>query len=878
MPVPVGHRLGSYEIVSALGAGGMGEVYRAHDARLRRDVALKILPTDLAGDGDRLARFQREAQILAALNHPHIAAIYGVEESDGVRALVLELVEGPTLAERLHGGVLRMREAVALARQIVEALDAAHEKGIVHRDLKPANIKVTKSGTLKVLDFGIAKMRAAEAYDAAASTLTIAETETGMVLGTAAYMSPEQARGLAVDKRTDIWAFGCVLYEMLTGRPAFGGVTVSDTIAAILEREPNWESLPQSTPVPIRTLLRHCLQKDRADRLRDIGDARPNLDEGSAPGPDRHHATARFLERPMRALGLAVLAATLGMAIIYVTAQPPSLDTRAVRYTPFATDPHFEGYPAWSPDGRSIAYLADLNGERHILVRSLDAAVPTRVTTTAQDPSHIFWSHDATRIYYSRGSSIWSVSVAGGEPQKVLEDARIAAMSPDGRTLAFLRGPGGNTSLWFTPTGNLAPVQYGTAPFPATFTFSLGLAFSPNGRDLAVLVEPRERTAFETELWVVPTGPGEPRRVLDRAPYGFEYARVSWTADNRYVVLNGAIAGRGNMDLYVVDAARGSMHALTSGVTEAVSPSVSPDGNRIAFASGTHSADLMHINLDGSEIRTLVASARDERDPSWSPNGAQVAYVTNARGTPEIWLRSIREGWSAPVVRADSIGFADFQTLGRPVFSPDGQRLAYDVNAGTHGIWVSSISGGPAVRLDNQSSDQHSPSWSPDGEWVAYQRLHDKQWELVKLPVSGGVPIALADANAGGGPHIAWSPSGEWIAQTIGQTLRLVSADGARKKNLGRGSPAFAFSRDGSLLYALRKSATGDWELVTLVVATGVERRSVKLDLSPIATLSGFSVHPNGTSFATSVAMPRYDIWLIEGFKTPAGWFRPPSW
>jgi Tol biopolymer transport system component len=705
------------------------------------------------------------------------------------------------------------------------------------------------------------------------------ETESGMVLGTAAYMSPEQTRGLAVDKRTDIWAFGCVLYEMLTGRPAFGGVTVSDTIAAILEREPNWELLPQPTPVPIRSLLRHCLQKDRTERLRDIGDARPNLDQPSASGADRHHSNARFLQRLTRATGLAVLVAALGAAVVYVAAQPTSLDTRAVRYTPFATDPHFEGYPAWSPDGRSIAYLADLVGERHILVRGLDAAVPTRVTTTIQNPSHIFWSHDSTRIYYSRAASgIWSVSVAGGEPQRVLEDARIAAMSPDGGTLAFLRGRGGNTSLWFSPTDDFAPVHYRTAPFPEAFTFSQGLAFSPNGRNLAVLLEPRERAAFETELWVVPTSSDPPRRARDRVPHGFEHARVSWTADNRHVVLGGALAGRGNMDLYVVDAASGLIYALTSGVTEAVSPSVSPDGNRIAFASGTDAADLMHVNLDGSEIRTLLASARDERDPSWSPNGAQVAYVTNARGTPEIWLRSIREGWSAPVVRADSTGSANFRSLGRPVFSPDGQRLAYDVLAGTHGIWVSSISGGQAVPLDNQSSDQHSPSWSPDGEWVAYQRLRDKQWELVKVPVSGGAPVALADANAGGGPHIAWSPSGEWIAQTIGQTLRLVSADGARKRNLGRGSPAFAFSRDGALLHALRRSATDDWELATFVVATGVEQRPVRLDLSPNASVSGFSLHPDGTSFATSVAIPRYDIWLIEGFKTPGGWFRPPFW
>jgi Tol biopolymer transport system component len=559
--------------------------------------------------------------------------------------------------------------------------------------------------------------------------------------------------------------------------------------------------------------------------------------------------------------------------VVYLAIQPITLDTSTFRYTPLATDPDFEGYPTWSPDGRSIAYLADLNGKRHILVRSLDATVPTRITTTDQNPSHLFWSHDGARIYYSRGNSIWSVSIAGGEPQLVLEDARIAAMSPDGQTLAFLRGPGGNSSLWFTPTGHFAPAHYRTAPFPETFTWSLGLAFSPDGRNVAVLVEPRERAAFETELWVVPAMSGEPRRVFDRVPYGFDYARVSWAADNRHVVLGGAVSGRGHMLLYLVDTARASIHPLTSGVTDLVSPSVSPDGNRIAFAAGTEAADLMQINVNGSELRTLLATARDEREPSWSPNGAQVAYVTNARGAPEIWLRSFGEGWSMPVVTRDSIGSAEFQNLGRPVFSPDGQRLAYDVVAATHGIWVSSISGGQAVRLDGESSDQHSPSWSPDGKWIAYQRLRDKQWELAKIPVSGGVPVALADANAGGGPQIAWSPTGEWIAQTRNQRLRLVSADGTRKRELGAGSPAFAFSQDGSLLHALRKSPTGDWELATFVVRTGIERAPATLKLPRSAQVFGFSIHPDGASFATSVAIARYDIWLIEGFKTPGRWF-----
>ena len=281
-----GLQIGSYQILSLLGTGGMGDVYRARDTRLGRDVAIKVVANVFLSDPERLARFEHEARVLATLNHPHIGAIYGLEEAGGVRGLVLELVEGATLAERLATGPLPIQEALSVARQIAEALEAAHEKGIIHRDLKPANIKITPDGTVKVLDFGLAKVFAKDGseYDVSAKpSITIEETREGVIAGTAAYMSPEQARGKAVDKRTDIWAFGCVLYEMLTARPPFRGETVSDTIAGILEREADWSALPAETTVSIRRLLQRCLEKDPKRRLRDIGDARLEIEE--APGP-----------------------------------------------------------------------------------------------------------------------------------------------------------------------------------------------------------------------------------------------------------------------------------------------------------------------------------------------------------------------------------------------------------------------------------------------------------------------------------------------------------------------------------------------------------------------------------------------------------------
>ena len=327
-----GLQIGSYQILSLLGTGGMGDVYRARDTRLGRDVAIKVVADAFLSDPERLARFEREARVLATLNHPHIGAIYGWEEAGGVRGLVLELVDGATLAERLASGPLPVQEALAVARQIAEALEAAHEKGIIHRDLKPANITITPDGTVKVLDFGLAKVFAREGSEhdgSAKPSIPIEETREGVIAGTAAYMSPEQARGKAVDKRTDIWAFGCVLYEMLTGRPPFRGETVSDTVAGILEREADWSALPAETTATIRRLLQRCLEKDPKRRLRDIGDARLEIEE--APGPGVSSSGAVAGSPPMRIVPTAC--ENVFTRCVYENTAPVCSRTRLARRT-----------------------------------------------------------------------------------------------------------------------------------------------------------------------------------------------------------------------------------------------------------------------------------------------------------------------------------------------------------------------------------------------------------------------------------------------------------------------------------------------------------------------------------------------------------------
>lgn len=880
MTLTTGTRLGPYEIVEVLGAGGMGVVYKAHDPHLNRLVALKVLrAADLTGE--QRARFLREARAASALNHPHIVRMYDIARAADDDFLVMEYVEGETLDRLIGTRRLPLRDAIRYAAQMADALAAAHASGIVHRDLKPGNIIVTadsrtRERTAKLLDFGIAKWAEESYAPAGAATRTAApETTEGTLLGTICYMSPEQLEGRSIDARSDVFSFGTLLYEMVTGRQPFARGSTLATAGAILHEDPAAVAeLMDHLPGELSILVSRCLRKDPRRRLQVMDDVKivleDMLDRSAAiavePGKVR---TGRSRWRRVAAIGtLAGVLVAAAMTLGYPDARRVPLATSAFQYTPLATEPYFEGYPAWSPDGRTVAYLADRDGERHIFARSLDAAVPTRITSSPQHASHLFWSHDGGRIYYSRGNTVWSISVAGGEPRLELEDARIAAMSRDGRMMAFLRGPGGNSTLWFLSTDGRGPEQYRTPPFPERFFFSYGLDFSPDGNTLAVLVEPRERTAFETELWVVPVASGTPRRAVERAPYGSAESRVSWAVDNRHVVLTGSVAGAGvsGKHLYLADTETGSVQLLTSGVLNEVSPSVSPDGSRVAFASGSADADLIQIAIDGSDVRPLLASARDERDPSWTPAGNQVAYVTDARGSPEVWMRTIADGWSAPVVTLDSAGMHEWQSVRTPAISPDGQRIAYVVISATHGVHVSPVAGGRGVLLDTESTDQHSPSWSPDGRWICYQRLGGDGWELVKIAVGGGSAIRLADANPGGEPRVAWSPTGEWIAQTRAETLRVVSADGTRTRDLGPGSPAFGFSRDGSLLHALRRSSSGAWEIVNIEIPSGIERRVTSLNLSRDALVSGFSLHPDGKSFAVSVAVARYDIWLLEGF------------
>ena len=429
--VRVGQRLGVYQIQAFIGRGGMGEVYRARDTKLGREVAIKILPRVFTSDPDRLARFEREARVLASLNHPHIGAIYGLEESDGIRALVLELVEGPTLADRLTKTAIPLTELLSIARQIAEALEAAHEKGIIHRDLKPANIKLTPEGTIKVLDFGLAKVFATDGSGADLSyepTVTATAFREGVIIGTPAYMSPEQARGQVIDKRTDIWAFGCVLYELLTARAAFPGATMSDTMAKILEGEPDWSALPPATPPALARLLRRCLEKDPRRRLRDIGDVFAELDTRE----QSDEPTRRYPWKPILATAaLAVLATTASFVLLRRPSPPPATEPAVVRFSidaPRGTKfPRGMAEMAISPKEDRIVFVAlSEDGVRRLWVRRFDG-VGSELVSGTEGAVHPFWSPDGRWIAYITNGQLKRVEAAGGAVQIVCNDVRSGA-------------------------------------------------------------------------------------------------------------------------------------------------------------------------------------------------------------------------------------------------------------------------------------------------------------------------------------------------------------------------------------------------------------------------------------------------------------------
>ena len=799
MDLTAGQYIGPYEIVSPLGAGGMGEVYRARDTKLKRDVALKILPAHVSRDVERLARFEREARVLASLNHPHIATIYGVDETDGVRALILELVEGPTLAERLGGGPMPLREALSAARQIAEALDAAHEKGIVHRDLKPANIKVTPDGIVKVLDFGIAKMRAPDDAAVEASTVTTVGTRAGALLGTAAYMSPEQARGQAVDKRSDIWAFGCVLYEMLTGRAAFGAETVSDTLARVLEREPEWDRLPPATPPQVRRLLQRCLEKKPKERLRDIGDARIDLDERSRIVPELPRTGLLGSRRAIAfwaAIGVAVTAAVAGTIgwVLKPTSAPVvsrfshvldqdlpftdvfrslaavAPDGSTVVYTaggrlyrralneldasPIRGTDGAPSAPFFSPDGQTLGYWDAAAGElRRIAV---GGGTPVSLTRAAAlYGAH--WERDGT-IVYGQQDGIWRVSANGGTPERIVrvDESELVygpRMLPDGNAVMFSLAARadlvGQPTAWDAARVLAQTLQTGQRHEIA------------RGGDARILPTGHLMYALGTVIYAVPINlatlevKGAPAPLIEGVQRGVRGSGGQGGSANYDVSSNGtlvyvpafAVATGVPRRLLAVDLSGNSV-PLIDDERDFWRPRISPDGGRVAVevAQPNYSPQVWIVDLAQRTLNPVGSS--ETSYAAWTPDGKSVIY----RRTEGQLFRQPTDGGSGAQILVDSPG-ATFRVMD---VSRDGV-VAVARGSPQDDIQTLHLSTGVMSDFLATPAREYMASFSPDGRWLAYTSNESGRDEVYVRPFPRTEGVARL-VSIGGGSGPVWAP------------------------------------------------------------------------------------------------------------------------
>jgi eukaryotic-like serine/threonine-protein kinase len=759
-----GTRLGSYEIVALLGAGGMGEVYRARDAKLGRDVAIKVLPAALAADPERLARFGREAQVLAALNHPNIAHIHGFEDSTGVPALVMELVEGPTLADRIERGPIPIADALPIARQIAEALEAAHDQGIIHRDVKPTNIKIRSDGVVKVLDFGLAKaMDSARgpSVDAMLSpTLSIHATQAGLILGTAAYMSPEQAAGKPVDKRSDLWAFGVVLFEMLTGRQLFGGETATHMIAAVLSREPDWTLLPGATPPAVSRLLRRCLDKDPKRRLHDVADARLDLDDAIAgPAVDAPAATTRSLKYTGTAVVVIALAgAALGWFLKPSGASSVSMSGGPARFLIAPSEPMSEtdGVLVISRDGRRVAYAAGPAGRQHLFVREVDQFASKAIPDTEGVVSAAF-APDGQSIAFVAERKLRIVSLSGGTPL-TLRDRVDGAGVTWTADQSILYNPGTATGIWRIPAagGEAAAVtQPGSRDneqrFPEVLPNGNGLLFSARGG------------VTDDEVYVESLRTHE-RRVLVKggAPHYLSTGHLVFVqAGTLYAV-------RFDAERFET---KGAPVTLLEGIRQARSGqpliSYSDVGSIVYLPTSVDAGSnaLVWVDRAGNE-QPAGASGRPYAQPRLAPDGRRV--VTSLRGnTEDLWLIDLTRGTSSRLTAESNTSF--------PVWSPDGKRLTLaSAKEGAYGIYWRPVDGSaPDERLMSGSWPNYPFSWSTDGKALAFVSVNPTTLQDIRVLLvdeKGTSKPFLETQFREGAP--VFSPDGRWIAYVSDESGR----------------------------------------------------------------------------------------------------------
>ena len=760
MTLQPGTRLGPYEVLSAIGAGGMGEVYRAHDTKLRRDVALKVIPDAFALDPDRLARFKREAEVLASINHPHIAAIYGFEDSGDTHALVLELVGGDTLADRIARGAIPLEEALAIGRQICEALEAAHEQGIVHRDLKPANIKITADGVVKVLDFGLAKLAAEggtanHADPAASPTITSPAmmTGVGVILGTAAYMAPEQAKGRQADKRSDIWAFGCLLYEMLTGRASFEGENVPDILSKVLQRDPDWTRVPPNVPTSVHRLMRLCLEKDPKKRRQAAGDVRIDIDQALAEASPAAPSVRTRGPLPARlawiSSAVALTAALAIPAAIHLRETPPAEMRLQIVTPPTRLPLHF----ALSPNGRYIVFAASessTDATQRLYLRALDKtdAQPMAGTDGATYP---FWSPDSRSVGFFASGSLKRVDISGGPAQMLAPTPapQGGAWHTDG---TILYAPNTVSPLLRIPASGGESVAVTRLDSPRQLGH-VRPSFLPAGRQFLFYAtgEPDVSGIYLGSL-----GGPESTRLTAADSHG-EYLPPDRLAFVR----------QGDLVVRPLDAARAELTGDPATVIPSVGAfSIAATGMLAYRAGDTSRTSMSWFDRTGKALGQAPAPLNG---PELSPDESRVTGDRTVQGNRDVWIEDlVRGGLTRFTFHAAVDGF--------PIWSPDGSQVIFEsTRNGTFDLWIKPSNGAAEEQLLLESPDTEWPlSWSQDGRFLLFQRSDLKtQWDLWALPMTGADRTPIVVANTSFTERMGqFSPDGRWVAYETNESGR----------------------------------------------------------------------------------------------------------
>ena len=897
----IGSSIGPYEVVARLGGGGMGEVYRARDPRLNREVAIKFLPLAFAADADRRRRFLQEAQAAGALNHPNILSIHDVNLEGDTPFLVTELIEGSTLRLEIERGAMPVKRVIDIGAQIAAGLQAAHSAGIAHRDLKPENIMVSRDGRVKILDFGLAKPLMDSAGTSAA---TQTQTESGIVLGTIPYMSPQQARGEVVDYRSDQFSFGLVLYEMLTGRHPFRRDSGVQTMSAIIADEaPPIAEINKRSPVQLRWIIERCLAKDPAGRYASTMDLARDLQTLHARFAEvAGEVTARAALTPRtrlaRAAGLALLLLAL-VAGVSLATRPPANPIANYQFTPLVTDAAFQSAPVWSPDGQSLAFISQVDGVLQIFTRSVaSSSSRAQLTRSLFDCTDPFWAPDGSRIFYTSQAAdtlgLWAISIAGGEPELVRPNAVRSRLSPDGQRLAFLQQSAGDLysyalMLADSLTGEGRPVTLDNGLLGLSDAW---IRFSPDGQQLLVwfaltFAADIEYTTTQAPFRLITLRDGSQKPVLqslfplsDRAAVG----SFDWMPNGRHIVLSVGDPRTATRRLWIADVQSDFVEPLTMTPGTESLPSVAPNGTRLAFASEAVDFDLVTLPIDGRPPAPLLATSRNEFDPSWAPDQSQFAFVTDRAGTLELWVRSANGLFQRPLVTDQFFVGNETRAMGSTAFSPDGTRVAFQ-RMGRHGgyrvLIANAAAATPPIEFRSGGQSYHdAPSWSPDGAWLAVVvGMTGGQAHLVKGRIGTNAEFITLSRDVMPFSRPEWSPDGRQILFNSSEGLALVSADGGTPRVISE-EVWFAqtWSADSRTVYGLREAAIDrHFMLASIDVTTGAER-VINADLGvippanqPIRGLTRFGKE----AVVTSIARARSDILMLDGFSPPpGGWTR----